>query len=69
MASNVHEKAAEAVGNNSAYITLCCTKIKGDNIAPDQNPRHNEHLNSSLKNWFSDKNDLILWKIDPYFKI
>jgi hypothetical protein len=69
MASNVHEKAAAAVGYNNAYITPCCTNIKGDNITPDQNPKHNEHLNSSLKKSFFIKNDLKLLRIDPYFKI
>jgi hypothetical protein len=67
--SIVHEKAAAAVGNNIAYTTPCCNKIRGDNNIPDQNPKHNEHLNSSSKKSFLIKDDLILLRIDPYFKI
>lgn len=69
MVSIVHENAAAAVGNNIAYITSYLKNINGDKKVPDQNPRHNEHLNSSLKKSFLIKNDLNLLRIDPYFKI
>jgi hypothetical protein len=67
--SIVHENAAAAVGNNIAYTTPYFKKISGDKKEPDQNPKHNEHLNSSLKKSSLDKKDLNLLRIDPYFNI
>ena len=67
--SIVHENAADAVGNNIAVIIPYFKNISGVKKIPDQNPRHNEHLNSSLKKSSLDKKDLNLLKIDPYFKI
>jgi hypothetical protein len=44
-------------------------KIRGERITPDQKPKHNEHLKSSLKKELVDNISLIFLKIDPYFKI